>query len=327
MALLIVRYRDGDIVRWGKLVGPAPMEASATIDVVPLATAAATTGGLIEAFGRGEIAAAGGEARLVAARDLLSPVTQDAALICQGLNYADHAAEAQHTARKQNLFFAKASSTLTGAYDDIERPEEVELLDYEVEFGIVLRAGIGKGVVVDDSNIASYVAGIILCDDVSARDIMFGASFLQWFQGKSYRTFCPAGPVLCLLEPEEVVKTLESLEIRLWVNGELRQSSSSDKLIFKPAVTLTQLARILDVKSGDLLLTGTPAGVTSPASPKLVEILKTHLMADGTRRDELRVEMAKFRPFLQPGDVVTASLYDQHTGLSLGGQQNRVRAA
>ena len=153
---------------------------------------------------------------------------------------------------------------------------------------------------------------------------MFGASFLQWFQGKSYRTFCPAGPVLYWLERSEVRETLEHLQIQLWLNGELRQSASSAQLIFKPAETLASLSTQMDLRCGDMLLTGTPGGVTAPASPKLVEILKTHLMADAVRRDELRVEMAKFRPFMKPGDVVTANLVDTLRHQALGGQENTI---
>ena len=325
MGLLVVRYRDNERARWGVLDGAAPLDSDANISVLPLTVAATTTGELIAAFDAG--LAELGAAREVPARALLSPVTSDAALICQGLNYADHAAEAQHHARKQNLFFAKASSTLSGAYDAIERPPEVELLDYEVEFGIVLRQALTRNAVVDAATLGGYVAGVVLCNDVSARDIMFGASFLQWFQGKSYRGFCPTGPALYLLAPNEVASVLENLELKLWVNGELRQSTTSERLIFKPAETLTQLSKILDLKAGDLVLTGTPAGVTAPATPKLVEILKTHLLADDVRREELRVEMSKARPFLQPGDVVTATLQDGRRGISLGGLQNRVRAA
>ena len=325
MGLLVVRYKDNEGARWGVLDGAAPQDSDANISVLPLTVAAVTTGELIAAFDAG--LAELGAARTLKARDLLSPVTTDATLICQGLNYADHAAEAQHHARKQNLFFAKASSTLSGAYDAIERPPEVELLDYEVEFGIVLRQTLTRGAAVDASTLGQYVAGGVLCNDVSARDIMFGASFLQWFQGKSYRGFCPTGPALYLLAPNEVAGVLENLELKLWVNGQLRQSTTSERLIFKPAETLSQLSKILDLKAGDLVLTGTPAGVTAPATPKLVEILKTNLLADDVRRQELRVEMSKARPFLQPGDVVTATLQDGRRGISLGGLQNRVRAA
>ena len=97
-------------------------------------------------------------------------------------------------------------------------------------------------------------------------------------------------------------------------------------MIFKPAESLNQLSKIVDLKTGDLLLTGTPGGVTSPASPKLIEILKTNLMADELRRDALRAEMAAFRPFLKPGDVVTARMHDRKFDTSLGGLENHIAA-
>ncbi len=175
-----------------------------------------------------------------------------------------------------------------------------------------------------DANIGEYVAGIVLVNDVSARDIQFGESLLQWFRGKSYRSFCPAGPVLWLLEPGEVAPALERLELRLHVNGELRQEATSRQLIWKPAETLNYVATILDMHAGDLLLTGTPGGVTSPVTPQMVEIIRTHLLADEARRDGLRVEMSKGRPFLRHGDVVTATLTELESGRCLGGLCNRV---
>ena len=326
LSVLVIRFSMGGVVRWGLLPGSPPASRDAQIDVEPLDIPADTTAELIAAFGKGALRPSQSTIG-ISAQDILSPITGDADLICQGLNYASHAAEAQHHTRKSNLFFAKASSSITSAYGPIERPSEVELLDYEVEFGIVLRGQLPRNSRIAPNDIGAHVAGVVLANDVSARDVMFGASFLQWFQGKSYRTFCPLGPVLYLLEPAEVPRVLESLEIKLWVNGELRQSAISSQLIFKPAETLEQLSRILDLKSGDVVLTGTPGGVTAPATPKMVEILKTHLMADKIRRDELRDEMVKVRPFLKAGDVVTATLRDLGTDRDLGGLENKIASA
>jgi 2-keto-4-pentenoate hydratase/2-oxohepta-3-ene-1,7-dioic acid hydratase in catechol pathway len=324
MPVMIVRYRTDGRIRWGAVEGAAPRSANDSITIRPLNLDAGTTAELIEAFESGDMERRLLSAVPVTARALLSPITRDASLICQGLNYADHAAEAQHHTRKQNLIFAKASSSITGAFEAIERPKDVQLLDYEVEFGVVMRKAVGRNTVVDPAAIGSYVAGVVLANDVSARDAMFGAPFLQWFQGKSYRTFCPMGPVLYLLAPGEVGDVLENLEIKLWVNEELRQSATSSQLIFKPAETIGDISRVLDLKRGDVILTGTPGGVTAPATPKLVEILKTHLLADSVRRNELRVEMSKGRPFLQPGDVVTASLHDRWSGRELGRLENPI---
>jgi 2-keto-4-pentenoate hydratase/2-oxohepta-3-ene-1,7-dioic acid hydratase in catechol pathway len=323
MAMLIVRYQEADRVRWGRLAGNAPTHASDVVLVEPIICDAITTEGLLsELESRGCLATTA--ATKIPASRLLSPVTSGAQLICQGLNYETHAAEAQQHVRRSNLIFSKASSSLTGPFTSIVRPPEVELLDYEVEIGLVMRQDLLAATHVTDANVGDIVAAVVLCNDVSARDVMFGASFLQWFQGKSYRTFCPAGPVLYWLERDEVRETLEHLQIQLWLNGELRQSASSAQLIFKPAETLTSLSTQIDLRRGDMLLTGTPGGVTTPASPKLVEILKTHLMADTLRRDELRVEMAKFRPFMKPGDVVSSTLVDTLRHQSIGGQENRI---
>ena len=325
MAKMIVRYASDGAPKWGFLAGPPPLAATDQVAVRPLDTDAATTSALIEHLDKGSF----GEASPVTltADRLLSPVTPDGKILCQGLNYASHAAETSSALRKSNLIFAKASSTLTGAYAAIKRPAEVELLDYEVEFGLVLRRGIGEGERVTDQNIGEFVAGIVLCNDVSARDTMFGETFFQWFRGKSYRTFCPAGPVLWYLDSGEVAEALGSVEIALWVNGDLRQSATSEQLIFKPAETLDYIGSTIDLVRGDLLLTGTPGGVTASATPRTGQILKEHLFADVVRRDELRAEMTKGRPFLQPGDVVTATLRDLRTGEDLGGHANPITAA
>jgi len=323
---MIVRYLDANQARWGRLTGEAPTRAGDLIALEPIVTHRETTAGLIEELDSRASVWTTASVH-ISASQLLSPITNDATLLCQGLNYAAHAAEAQHHVRKSNLIFSKASSSLTGPFSKIVRPPEVELLDYEVEIGVVLRADLRGPTDVTGANLGDVVAGVVLCDDVSARDIMFGATFMQWFQGKSYRTFCPCGPVLYLLDRAEVANTLANLQIKLWLNGELRQSASSAQLIFKPTETLAYITQGIDMKRGDVLLTGTPGGVTSPASPKLVEILKTHLMADTQRRDELRVEMAKLRPFMQPGDIVTATLFSALHDKSLGGQENMIEAA
>ena len=325
MALMIVRYREADRVRWGRIAGPAPARASDAVFVEPIVSDATTTAALLAEL-ESQRSFATTARKQISATQLLCPVTDDSRLVCQGLNYSTHAAEAQQHVRSANLIFAKASSSLTGPFSNIIRPPEVELLDYEVEIGLVLRKDVCEPINVDATNIGDIVAGIVLCNDVSARDIMFGATFLQWFQGKSYRTFCPAGPVLYWLERQEVQDTLEHLQIQLWLNGELRQSASSAQLIFKPAETFTSLSRQIDLRRGDMLLTGTPGGVTAAATPKLVEILKTHLLADAVRRDELKAEMLKGRPFMQPGDVVTATLVDTLRNQPLGGQENAVAA-
>jgi 2-keto-4-pentenoate hydratase/2-oxohepta-3-ene-1,7-dioic acid hydratase in catechol pathway len=323
---MIVRYSvDGSPAAWGRLTSPPPTSPDDKLDLVNLVTEAVTTNELIAALGESTIS--DGPARRIRAASVRSPITSDATLVCQGLNYDDHAHESGHGMRKENLLFGKASSALSGPYEDIVRPAGVELLDFEVEVGVVLRTDLRASSSVGESDLGAQVAGVVLCNDVSARDVMFGASFLQWYQGKSYRTFCPTGPVLYLLEPDEVSKTLANLEISLVYKGETRQSATTSHMIYKPVETLKQIAQIMDLKRGDVILTGTPGGVLARATPSVVEILRTRLMDDVERRAELCAEMKTMSEFLKPGDVVTLRLRDLSEQRELGGQSTRVVAA
>jgi 2-keto-4-pentenoate hydratase/2-oxohepta-3-ene-1,7-dioic acid hydratase in catechol pathway len=321
MGRFIVRYQDGDRFRWAELSSHPPERPGDVISVVPFLSEAISTSVFLAENEAGELSS--GSALKIKAEQLLSPVTSDATIYAQGLNFQAHAEEARHKKRNANLIFGKASSSITGPYNNIVRPKEVQLLDYEVEYGIVMRRDLGAGAELSEETLGSAVAGVVLCNDVSARDTMFGASFLQWFRGKSYRTFCPIGPVLWLLEPREVSAAVNQLDLKLWVNGELRQHGTSDQLIFRPAETLTYIASTMDLRRGDLLMTGTPAGITAGATPRLIEILQTHLLADEIRMQALREEMTKGRPFLQPGDLVTATL-SHANGTVLGSLANLV---
>lgn len=322
MAKLIVRFSRGASTSWGLLSGAAPTGPSDVIEVAPFAFAASTTSELIGKLDAGESALEGPIA--IPAETLLSPITSDGFIFAQGLNYGDHASEAQQAKRTSNLIFSKSSSSLTGPYAPILRPSEVELLDYEVELGLVIRGDLVGRQKITEGTLGDVVAGVVLCNDVSARDTMFGTTFFQWFRGKGYRTFCPAGPVLWYLEPQEVRDALQDIEIKLSVDGNPRQVGHSSQLIWKPLETLNYITSSMDMHRGDLLLTGTPGGVTAPATPRMVEILKEHLLADTVRRDELRVEMQKGRPFLKAGNLVTATMTGPN-GLNLGGLANPVR--
>ena len=317
----VVRHLENGAARWALLHGKPPRSPEDEVEVRPLSADGPAVADVIA-----ELERRPREGRLmrIRAADMLAPVQSTAMLVCQGLNYASHAQEVRSGDRKSNLIFAKAGSSITGPYAPVVRPREVQLLDYEVEFALVMRRFLGATDRVTRENIGDVVAGVVLCNDVSARDTQFGETLLQWFRGKSYRTFCPVGPVLWLMERAEVADALEHLGISLSVNGDLRQNASSRQLIWKPVETLNYVAGILDMRPGDLLLTGTPGGVTSPVTPRMVEIIKTHLMADDVRRDELRVEMTKGRPFLKQGDVVTAELFDTRDNRFMGGLCNPI---
>ncbi len=324
MPISVVRYKVDGEARWGRLVSTGPTRPDDLVTVEPLVSSAPTTAALLAEYdAKGDLPGSGATVSL-AASGITSPVTRDATIICQGLNYNDHAAESGHGARKANLLFSKASSSLNGPYDDIIRPDGVELLDYEAEIGIVLRKALTAGTLVSEADVGDYVGAVVLCNDVSARDVMFGASFLQWFQGKSYRTFCPAGPVLYLLKPEEAASVLGNLSFTLDYRGSTRQSANSAQQIYKAPETLTQIAALLDLKPGDLVLTGTPGGVLAQGSPTLARIMAANLFDDAIRRAELVAESKKVDPFLQPGDTLTLRLRDEANGVDLGGQFSRI---
>lgn len=325
MPLSIVRYKDENNVLWATLAGAAPTRAADNVAIKATRERPTSTAAILERVAEKGAALFDEPVSAIQASQLLSPVTSDASIICQGLNYKDHAAEAGHRERKQNLFFSKASSSLSGPFAGVVRPSNTELLDYEVEVGLVLRTAIETPRDVAEADIGRYVAGVVLCDDVSARDVMFGASFLQWFQGKSYRTFCPTGPVLWYLEPADVAGVLEHLEIKLWCNGDLRQQAISADMIYKPAETLTELSRIVDLRAGDLLLTGTPGGVIAKGNPQVIDILRTHLLDDEARRAALRVELQKYGEFLREGDVVRSILRETRSHQCFGGQENAIK--
>lgn len=325
MAICMVRYIEDGRLLWGELISKAPHSPSETVDIRPLTEAFETTAELIAAFDCGDIST--GSATSIQASQITSPVTSNANVLCQGLNYWSHAEESGQTERKNNLFFMKAGSSISGPYDDIIKPVNVELLDYEVEIGLVVRKDIDTPVNVTKENIENYVAGIVLANDVSARDEMFGASFLQWFKGKSFRTFCPLGPVLYLMEPGEVAEILDNLSITLKRGEEIKQESASSLQIYKAPETISQASEFLNLASGDLILTGTPGGVIAHATPQIAKITLEHMFDDTRRRAGLVEEFHKMDPFLQTGDTLSLTLSDDKNELDLGGQLTKIGTA
>lgn len=326
MARSFIRYNDNGSPRWGELDGAAPKRPADAVRLRPLAAAPASTAHLLKALDQGEDLGGAATTVEVTGATLLSPVTSEAAVVCQGLNYMSHSAgDADIHSRKDNLIFFKASSTLCGPYDEVVKPANVEMLDYEVEVGLVMRRALKAGDVVTPGNIGKYVAGVVLCNDISARDVMFGATYMQWSHGKSYRTFLPAGPVFYWLEEGEVAEALEHLRIKLSWRDQQRQEGVTSQMIFKPAETLTFLATFMDLKAGDLLLTGTPGGVIAKGTPKINQILKDFLLDDGQRRPLFVAEAhATVSDFIQVGDVLVTGMVDERTNVDLGGQYSRV---
>jgi 2-keto-4-pentenoate hydratase/2-oxohepta-3-ene-1,7-dioic acid hydratase in catechol pathway len=219
------------------------------------------------------------------------------------------------------MLFTKSTASLTGPDDDIVCPAHVRLLDYEVELGIVLGTTISGPVTVTEENLAEYVGAFVVANDVSARDVQLPQG--QWYKGKSYPTFCPVGPRLCIPEPNEVRRWRE-LRLTLSVNGVPRQDGLAGDMVFGPAATLTELADLERLYVGDLLLTGTPGGVALQPPPALVQRL-VGLLPEA-RRWELFVHgQARSDAYLKAGDRITSSIRTADGALDLGTQHNTVR--
>ena len=257
-----------------------------------------------------------------------SPISNDVQLYCQGLNYADHREESglSDAHDEENLIFMKAPSSICGPNDTILRPAGCKLLDYEIELALVMKKGVPAPVSIAEADLPDYVGGLVLCNDVSARDIMFGSPMLQWFRGKSQRTFCPMGPVLYLMDKADFSK-LYSLQLTLKLNGEVRQSASTDLLIHRPAATLEELAGFASFNAGDCLLTGTPGGVLAVGNLKAALAVLLNFKNDPKRRRKFTEAQLAQSKFLEPGDELELSICSADGSIDLGVQRNRIADA
>jgi 2-keto-4-pentenoate hydratase/2-oxohepta-3-ene-1,7-dioic acid hydratase in catechol pathway len=289
--------------------------------LVRLSLDAATTGALLAGRPALEaaIAAAAAPDAAVSARslDLLSPVTAPARVVAQAVNYRSHAAESGFNPDKiPPVFFRKSSHSLTGPGGDITRPPGVGFLDYEVELGLVIGAELPVGTTVTQETLHHYVAGLVVTNDVSARQIQLTKT--QFYESKSYPTFTPAGPWLVLADAADLAR-IGSLRLTLSVNGEIRQDAVAAEMIVTPAQALTALSKFQPLSPGDLLLTGTPGGTALKAPPKAVEKL-AGLLPPRVKWQMFFRRQAGNPRYLRDGDLVRASIASAEGELDLGTQ-------
>jgi 2-keto-4-pentenoate hydratase/2-oxohepta-3-ene-1,7-dioic acid hydratase in catechol pathway len=317
MPRTLVRYSHADTPRWGILFGER---------IAPLHVDAESTGALLsrhwdELWSVDEAAA-------TLARDtvqLLAPVTISQQFICQGINYGSHVVESGLRVEDFpfNTIFTKAPSCITAADAPVVRPPHVQLLDYEIELGLVLRRDLPAGTWIGEDDLHTWLAGVTIVNDLSARDVQLPQG--QFYKGKSYRGFGPVGPWLILLTPEEW-KRWPELHMRLAVNQQPRQDAYCSEMIHRPAATLTELASVQDVFAGDLIATGTPAGCAARAPGKLAMFIVKHFLGDaGKWRMFIRKGLAN-RAYLQPGDRISASIHTDDGAIDLGVQTTLITA-
>ena len=251
MAINLARFATDSGPRWGVVQRNG---------IVPLSGDYPTTAALIEqgeedwrSASRASVAVAFDAGRI------LSPVTAPCHVYCQGANYRQHMIELglDPDAKTFNMFFTKSDASISAANGIVHRPAHVALLDYEIELALVFRRSVSSPVTVTPAALKDFVFAVTMANDISARDVQLPQT--QFFKGKSYRGFCPIGPWLTVLEPQEFA-LLDNLDLRLLVNGVLRQNDTTANLVFKPAETITELSTFANIAPGDVLLTGTPSG-------------------------------------------------------------------
>lgn len=289
-------------------------------------TTAATTAELLA--GRANIDAAlanAGDAVPVNSLDLISPITTPCRVVAQMTNFASHVKDAGMDPTTIPLtFFRKSSASITGPHGDIVKPEHVRFLDYEVEIGLVIGRDIPVGTNISEGDLEKYVAGLVVTNDVSARDIQLPQT--QFYEAKSYPTFTPVGPALVLLTAEELMRFGE-LRLQLRVNGQLRQDKLvAGDMIYSPLRALQSLTRFQDLAAGDLILTGTPVGTALSAPPKPVEIIGA-LLPPAVKWKAFFKRQAANTKYLQQGDAVETSIATDDGAIDLGTQRNMVRYA
>ncbi|HME83686.1 MAG TPA: fumarylacetoacetate hydrolase family protein [Roseiarcus sp.] len=290
--------------------------------ITPVPKAFATTRAFLEANSIEALSQLSGATIKETDVELLSPVTKNQQFLCQGANYRQHMIESgmDPDAKTFNMIFTKAQSCIAPANTDVVRPSRVRFLDYEIELGLVLKRDVTSAQKVTDANLHEFVAGAAIVNDYSARDVQIPE--MQFYKGKSFRTFGPIGPYLCLLAPDDF-RRLRDLQLALTVNGKIRQKDSVANLVFGPAETLTELSSVQDLHVGDLLSTGTPSGcalrVPSPRRQRIAALLP-----EAAKWKMFMKIQADREQYLKGGDVVESRIATPDGAIDLGVQRNRI---
>ncbi|NIL83993.1 hypothetical protein RhoFasGS6_01352 [Rhodococcus fascians] len=284
-------------------------------------TSATTTAELLADRAAVDAARTGTDVVAVETLSLVSPVTAPCRVVANMTNFVSHVKDSGMNPDTVPLtFFRKTSGSISGPTDDIVKPPHVKLLDYEIEIGLVFGKTLTVGTTIDASNVAEYVAGLVITNDVSARDVQLPKT--QFYEGKSYPTFTPVGPRLLLLEAGEFDRFGE-LTLTLRVNGTVRQDSTVADMIYRPVESLKALSKFQRLDAGDLLLTGTPGGTALKAPAKPIEMIGS-LIPPALKWKVFFKKQAKNPDFLQDGDVLELTCSTPDGSLDLGVQRTRV---
>ena len=246
----LVTFQTGESVEAGvvlagdKVVGLSGAGYTDTLSIIAGGKAALKE---IEAY------AATAPGKPLSAVRVMAPLICPPKLICIGLNYRDHAIESKMEIPKVPTVFNKFATSIIGPGDHVVLPSHSEKPDYEAEFAVVIGKG---GRYISEDKWQDHIFGYTIVNDVSARDYQMATS--QWLMGKTFDTFAPMGP--CIVTADEIADP-HALDIRMTINGEVLQNSNTKELIFNIPALLKYISSVCTLQPGDIISTGTPAGV------------------------------------------------------------------
>lgn len=214
---------------------------------------------------------------------LLAPITKPDKVICVGLNYTGHCDEQNKPYPEEPMFFSKFSSCIVGPTDNVVLPKISDCVDWEVELAVV----IGKKTKhIHQEQAFDHIFGYTIAQDISARDWQKNRNGGQFLLGKAMDTFCPLGPVVVT---KQKITDPQNLAVKTWVNGVLKQQGNTSELIFKIDYLVAYLSQMMTLYPGDVILTGTPAGVGLHRHPpeflKAGDILESEIEGIGRMKN------------------------------------------
>ncbi|HYP48225.1 MAG TPA: fumarylacetoacetate hydrolase family protein [Thermoleophilaceae bacterium] len=279
----LVSYQTGSGPRAGLLQGGRVHEIWAG-SLANVSSEDRTLDAILEAGLLGSIAPVGEDSLPVDQLELLSPATRPRKIVCIGLNYHEHAAEQGKEAPETPTFFAKFSNALAAPGAQVQLPAWSRKVDYEAEVAFVI---LDRCKDVPEERAMEHVAGFTLLNDLSARDLQFKTP--QWMPGKTFDGAAPCGPALVTLDE---AGAHDAIEIELRLNGELMQQASTADLVHSVPALVAYLSQLMTLEPGDLVATGTPAGVGSLRDPKVWLKAGDEVVVSSPQLGELRTTFA-----------------------------------
>lgn len=191
-----------------------------------------------------------------------APIARPGMVICVGLNYSDHALESGLDIPEEPILFMKPTNTVAGPYDPVIIPAGADAVDWEVELGIVLNQNVYR--LNSEAEAEEAIAGYTIVHDISERTYQLERGG-QWIKGKGSPGFCPVGPYLVT---KDEIENIEELSMTLDIGEDRVQDGNTTNMIFKPAYLVHYISQFMTLEAGDLITTGTPAGVGLGMNPK-----------------------------------------------------------